>query len=115
MVAYVVTISVQELMDRINKERADAYTSGYVQGRKEAAKEAASREPEFTELIKGVKELKRYLEYKGYWKGSVNTLNKVAFQLLAEGDRHGHGLLFRRTYIDHTFANGFRFTPPPKK
>jgi hypothetical protein len=41
-------------------------------------------------------------------------LSKIAPQLLAEGDRQGHGLIFRRTYIDHAFETGFHFVIPKK-
>jgi hypothetical protein len=113
MAIQVVTIGVQELLEIINNEREQAFSSGYVRARKEL--EAVKAEPKFNELLKGVKELKRYLEYKGYWTGSVNTLNKVAPQLLSDDDRKGHTLMFRCGCIDHAFKNGFRFLPWKKR
>ncbi|HTA81308.1 MAG TPA: hypothetical protein VK783_00110 [Bacteroidia bacterium] len=113
MAIQVVTIGVQELLEIINNERAGAYSSGYIKARKEL--EAVKAEPKFSELLKGVKELKNYLEYKGYWRGSINTLNKVAPQLLEEGDRNRHSLMFRCGCIDHAFKNGFRFQAWRKK
>lgn len=109
----VVTMSVEELMGLINKEREAAYSNGYLKARKEL--ETVTNEPKFNELLKGAKELKSYLEYKGYWKGSINTLNKVASQLLEEGDKQGHILLFRCGCIDHAFQNGFRFSQVKNK
>ena len=113
MTLQVVTLSVQELLDIINSEREGAYSSGYIKAKKEL--EAVKNEPKFNEVLKGVKELRRYLEYKGYWIGSVSTLNKVANQLLEEGDRNSYTLLFRCGCIDHAFKNGFRFAPWKKK
>lgn len=113
MAIQVITIGVQELVDIINSEREHAYSKGYIQAKKEL--EAIKTEPKFNELIKGVKELRRYLEYKGYWVGSVSTLNKVANQLLEKDDRKGHTLLFRCGCIDHAFKNGFRFKAWVKK
>ncbi|MGP8214115.1 MAG: hypothetical protein ACLQQ4_00990 [Bacteroidia bacterium] len=55
------------------------------------------------------------MTYKGYFGGSVSTLSKVAPQLLDEGEKQGHGLIFRRLCIDHAFDNGFRFLSPKKK
>jgi hypothetical protein len=113
MAIQVITISVDELVGIINAERENAYSSGYIKAKKEL--EAVKAEPKFTELLKGVKELRQYLEYKGYWKGSVNTLNKIAPQLLEDGDKKGHTLFFRCTCIDHAFKNGFHFLPWKKK
>jgi hypothetical protein len=113
MAIQVVTISVEELLGIINVERESAYSNGYIKAKKEM--ETVKAEPKFTELLRGVKELRQYLMYKDYWAGSISTLSKTAPQLLAEGDRQGHGLIFRRTYIDHAFETGFRFTLPVKK
>lgn len=88
----IVTIEVSELLKLVNTERIDAYSSGYIKARKEL--DSIKAEPTFSELLKGVKELKSYLEHKGYWKGSINTLNKVAPQLLDGGEKKGHGLYF---------------------
>src|SRR5579862_474870 len=103
MTIQVVTLSTQELQSFV----ADAYMEGYLKAQREwvAEKAAHKEEPKFGEIIRGVKELRQYLIYKGYWSGSVSTLSKVAPQLLAEGDRQGHGLIFRRTCIDHSFEN----------
>ena len=109
MAIQVVTVGLEELKELINVERESAYASGYLKAKKEL--EIVKAEPKFNEVLRGVKELKHYLEYKGYWSGSVNTLNKVAPQLLDEGDKQGHRLIFRRTCIDHAYANGFRFHP----
>ena len=113
MALEIITISVQELVDIINVERENAYSSGYIKAKKEL--ETIKAEPKFNELLRGVKELKRYLEYKGYWSGSLSTLSKVAPQLLEEGDKQGHGLVFRCGCINHAFKNGFRFIPLTKK
>ncbi len=80
-----------------------------------AEKAAQKEEPKFGELIRGCKELLQYLTYKGYWRGSINTLNKSAAQLQTEDDKQGFGLIFRRGCIDYAFANGFRFVSLPKK
>jgi len=109
----VVTIGLEKLMSIINTEREDAFANGYIKAKKEL--ELVKTEPKFNEVLRGVKELKRYLEHKGYWFRSVNTLNKVAIQLLPDGEKQGHGLEFRCTCIDHAFANGFRFKKPVKK
>ena len=113
MTIQVVTLSVEELQEYIT----DAYKEGYVKAQREwdAEKEAKIKEPTFNELLRGVKELRQYLIYKGYWVGSISTLSKVAPQLLAEGDKQGHSLIFRRGCIDHDFQNGFRFKPLIKK
>lgn len=113
MAIQVVTISVEELLGIINCERENAYLNGYIKAKKEL--ETIKAEPKFSELLRGVKELRQYLIYKGYWVGSVSTLSKTAPQLLTQGDRQGHGLIFRRTYIDHLFETGFRFALPVKK
>jgi len=109
MTIQVVTISVQDLQGYI----AEAYKEGYVKAQREweAEKAAAIATPKFNEILRGVKELRQYLMFKGYWSGSVSTLSKVAPQLLADGDKQGHGLIFRCGCIDHDFANGFRFKP----
>jgi len=113
MTIQVVTLSVQELQGYV----IDAYKEGYVKAQREweAEKEAKTKEPKFNEVLRGVKELRQYLIYKGYWGGSISTLSKVAPQLLTEGDKLGHGLIFRCGCIDHDFANGFRFKPLIKK
>jgi hypothetical protein len=113
MTIQVITIGAQELQSIIS----DAYKEGYVKAQREwvAEKTAQKEEQKFGEIIRGCKELRQYLIYKAYWSGSISTLNKVAPQLVAEGDKYGHGLIFRRTYIDHEFANGFRFQKVPKK
>lgn len=113
MTIQVVTIGTQELQSIIT----DAYKEGYIKAQQEWAAEKAAQEaePKFGEIIRGCKELGQYLSYKEYWHGSLSTLSKVAPQLVAEGDKQGHGLIFRRTCIDHDFANGFRFVLPPKK
>lgn len=112
MTVQVITIGTEELKDIIT----DAYKEGYIKAQKEwdAEKAAKKEEPKFGEIIRGCKELRQYLLYKEYWVGSVSTLSKVAAQLLTEDDKYGHGLIFRRTCIDHAFANGFRFITPPK-
>ncbi len=115
MAIQLVTISVQELLGIIDDERQNAYATGYVKAKKELELEAAKAHALFNELLKGVKELKRYLEYKAYWKGSINTLYKVAYQLVENDDHQGHGLMFRCTCIDYAFNNGFHFIPPKKK
>lgn len=109
----IVVLSKQEFSEIIRAERIEAYAAGYIKAKQE--QEAVKAEPKFNEILRGVKELRMYLEYKGYWRGSINTLNKVAPQLLADGDRKGHGLIFRCTYIDHAFQNEFRFAQPEKK
>jgi hypothetical protein len=106
----IVTISVQDLLGIINNERESAYSNGYIKAKKELELEASKVVPKFNELLKGVKELRQYLVFKSYWTGSINTLNKVARQLLADGDMIGHCLVFRCTWIDHAFKGGFRFT-----
>lgn len=113
MTIQVVTLSIPELQNVI----VDAYKEGYIKAQKEweAEKTAKKEEPKFNEIIRGVKELRQYLIYKDYWAGSVSTLSKVAPQLLSEGDKQGHGLVFRRSCIDHDFQNGFRFKLPDKK
>ena len=113
MTIQVVTLSVQELQGFV----ADAYKEGYIKAQREweAEKAAEKATPKFNEILRGVKELRQYLIYKEYWSGSVSTLSKVAPQLLTEGDKQGHGLIFRRGCIDHDFQNGFRFKPLPKK
>jgi hypothetical protein len=113
MAIQILTIGVQELLEIINSERENAFCSGYVKAKKEL--DAIKTEPKFGELLKGVKELKSYLEYKAYWKGSINTLNKIAPQLLEGDDKKGHTLLFRCGCIDHAFRNGFHFEPWKKK
>jgi hypothetical protein len=108
----VITISSPELQDIISQ----AYKEGYLKAQQEYKDKAAKEnEPKFGEIIRGVKELCRYLYYKDYWKGTVSTLSKVAPQLLEEGEKQGHGLVFRRTCIDHAFERGFRFQPCNKK
>jgi hypothetical protein len=113
MTIQVVTLSTQELQGIVT----DAYKEGYIKAQREwvAEKAAQKDEPKFGEIIRGVKELRQYLIYKGFWSGSVSTLSKVAPQLLTEGDKQGHGLIFRRTCIDHDFEKGFRFKPISKK
>ena len=113
MAIQVVTIDTQDFQSII----ADAYKEGYIKAQRDRAAEKAvqKEEPKFGEIIRGCKELRQYLIYKEYWSGSVSTLSKVAPQLLAEGDKQGHGLIFRRTCIDHSFANGFRFQSLPKR
>lgn len=113
MTIQVVTVSTEELKDVI----CDAYKEGYLKAQREWVIEKASQkqEPRFGEIIRGVKELRQYLIYKDYWNGSISTLSKVAPQLTAEGDRQGHGLIFRRTYIDHSFEKGFCFQKPKRK
>ena len=113
MAIQIVTVGTQELQDIIT----DAYKEGYIKAQREwvAEKEAHKEEPKFGEIIRGVKELRQYLIYKEYWSGSVSTLSKVAPQLIAEGDKQGHGLIFRRTYVDYSFKSGFRFQQPIKK
>lgn len=109
----VITLGTQELQGIIT----DAYKEGYIKAQREWVAEKASQkeEPKFGEIIRGVKELRQYLIYKEYWNGSVSTLSKVAPQLVEEDDKQSHGLIFRRTCIDHSFGNGFRFQQPPKK
>lgn len=113
MAIQVITLETQELQGIIS----DAYKEGYVKAQREwnAEKAAQKEEPKFGEIIRGCKELRQYLIYKEYWSGSISTLSKVAPQLIAEGDKQGHGLIFRRTYIDYSFANGFQFKPLSKK
>jgi len=113
MTIQVITIGTQELQGII----ADAYKEGYVKAQREwvVEKAAQKKEPKFGEILRGCKELRQYLVFKEYWNGSVNTLSKVAPQLVAEGDKVGHGLIFRRTYVDHAFVTGFRFQMPLKK
>ena len=113
MAIQVVTLTAPELQGIIS----DAYREGYLKAQREWELESKSKqeEPKFGELIKGCKELHHYLQYKGYWKGSLSTLSKVAPQLLEKDDRQGHGLLFRRTCVDHAFKNGFRFKSPDRK
>jgi len=113
MTIQVITIGTQELQSIIS----DAYKEGYVKAQREwvAEKAAQKEEPKFGEIIRGCKELRQYLIYKEYWNGSISTLSKVAPQLVADGDKEGHGLIFRRTCIDHSFATGFRFQMLPKK
>jgi len=109
----VITLETQELQGIIS----DAYKEGYIKAQKEWVAEKAKQkeEPKFGEILRGVKELRQYLIYKEYWKGSVSTLSKVAPQLLEEGDKQGHGLIFRKGCIDHAFNNGFRFQSLNKK
>lgn len=109
----IITIEVSELLGIINIERENAYSSGYIKAKKEL--ESIKAEPKFSELLKGAKELKAYLEYKGYWKGSINTLNKIAPQLLEDEQKKGHILTFHCTCIDHAFRTGFQFQPWKKK
>lgn len=107
MAIQVVTIDTQDFQSIIT----DAYKEGYIKAQRDwAAEKAAQKEEQkFGEIIRGCKELRQYLMHKTYWVGSVSTLSKVAPQLLTDGDKLGHGLIFRRTCIDHAFANGFRF------
>ena len=109
----VVTLSVLEFQGVIT----DAYKEGYIKAQREwvAEKAAQKDEPKFGEIIRGCKELRQYLIFKGYWSGSVSTLSKVAPQLLSDGDRQGFGLIFRRGCIDHAFATGFHFQTPDRK
>ncbi len=109
----VITIGTQELQGIIS----DAYKEGYIKAQREWVAENAARkeEPKFGEILRGVKELRQYLLYKEHWKGSISTLSKVAPQLLEEGDKQGHGLIFRKGCIDHAFINGFHFKPLSKK
>lgn len=109
----VVTVGTQDFQSII----IEAYKEGYLKAQHDWLAEQAARkeEPHFREIIRGCKELRQYLLYKEYWGGSLSTLSKVAPQLLAEGDRQGHGLIFRRAYIDHAFETGFHFIIPEKK
>ena len=108
----VLTISSPELQDIIS----EAYKEGYLRAQQEFKEKAIKEnEPKFGEILRGVKELCRYLHYKDYWKGTVSTLSKVAPQLLEDEEKLGHGLVFRRTCIDHAFEMGFRFQPWNKK
>jgi len=109
----VITIDTHDFQSIIT----EAYKEGYIKAQREwvAEKAAKKTEPIFKEIIRGCKELRQYLIYKGYWSGSISTLSKVAPQLLTEGDKQGFGLVFRRGCIDHDFENGFRFLPLPKK
>ena len=109
----VVTMPVQELLGIIKSERENAYAAGYVKAKAEI--EQVKIEPKFKELLRGVKELREYLIYKGYWSGSISTLSKIAPQLLDEREKQGQRLIFRCGCIDHAFANGFRFKSPSKK
>lgn len=113
MTIQVITIGSQELEGIIS----DAYKDGYIKAQREwvAEKAVQKEEPKFGEIIRGCKELRQYLVYKEYWNGSLSTLSKVAPQLIAEGDKQGHGLLFRRTCIDYSFGNGFRFQSLPRR
>ncbi len=112
MIIQVVTLSTEEMQIVI----ADAYKEGYIKAQREweIEKSAKIEEPKFAEIIRGVKELRQYLIYKGFWSGSVSTLSKVAPQLL-ESDKKGHGLIFHRTCIDYSFSTGFQFKTPIKK
>jgi hypothetical protein len=112
MTIQVVTLSVQELQGIVT----DAYKEGYVKAQREwnAEKLAKENEPKFGEILRGVKELRQYLIYKGYWNGSLSTLSKVACQLLTDEEKQGFRLIFRRGCIDHHFANEFRFSPLKK-
>jgi hypothetical protein len=109
----VVTLGTQELQCIIS----DAYKDGYVKAQREWVAEKAKQkeEPKFGEILRGVKELRQYLMFKEYWKGSISTLSKVAPQLIEGDDKQGYGLIFRRTCIDYRFANGFRFQSLSKK
>ncbi|HTA27861.1 MAG TPA: hypothetical protein VK809_08730 [Bacteroidia bacterium] len=113
MTIQVVTIGTQDFQSIVT----DAYKEGYLKAQREwvAEKAAQKDEPKFGEILRGCKELLQYLTYKGYWRGSINTLNKYATQLVSEDDKKGFGLIFRRGCIDHDFENGFRFTVPLKK
>jgi hypothetical protein len=113
MAIQVITLETPQLQSIV----ADAYKEGYIKAQREwvAEKEAHKKEPKFGEIIRGVKELRQYLLYKEYWSGSISSLSKYAPQLLMDEEKQGHGLVFRRTYIDHTFASGFRFKPLPHK
>jgi len=113
MTIQVVTLSVQDLQGIV----ADAYKEGYVKAQREweVEKAAKKEEPKFNEVLRGVKELNQYLAYKGYWVGSVNTLNKKTVQLRALGENQGRGLVFRRGEIDHAFGTGFIFETIVKK
>jgi hypothetical protein len=108
----IVTIDSQDFQNIIT----DAYREGYLKAQREWAIEKAAQkeEPKFGEIIRGCKELWKYLTYKGYWSGSLNTLSKTAPQLLSEGDKQGFCLIFRRGCIDHAFETGFRFLTPQK-
>ncbi|MGP8216091.1 MAG: hypothetical protein ACLQQ4_11040 [Bacteroidia bacterium] len=112
MTIQVVTMSIPEMQVVVT----DAYKEGYLKAQREweAEKSAKKEEPKFGEIIRGCKELLRYLTYKEYWIGSVSTLSKVAPQLVDKDERRGHGLVFRRACIDHAFENGFRFQSPKK-
>jgi hypothetical protein len=112
MTIQVVALSVEEMQGFV----ADAYKEGYIKAQREWEKEKSAKkdEPKFSETIRGCKELRQYFIYKDYWSGSISTLSKVAPQLLLEDDKQGHGLIFRRTCIDHYFSQGFRFRQPPK-
>jgi hypothetical protein len=113
MTIQVVTLSIQEMSSYVT----EAYKEGYLKAQREwvAEKAAQKIEPIFKEIIRGCKELRQYLIYKGYWSGSVSTLSKCAPQLLSEGDKQSHGLIFRRGCIDHAFETGFRFLVPQKR
>jgi len=113
MALQVITIDTQDFQSIIT----DAYREGFLKAQRDWAAEKATQkeEPKFGEIIRGCKELRQYLIYKAYWSGSVSTLSKVAPQLVAEGDKYGHGLIFRRGCIDHAFATGFHFFNPIRK
>jgi len=113
MAIQIITLGIEDIQGVL----ADAYKEGYIKAQREWEIEKAAKKEEvkFSEIIRGVKELRQYLIHKSYWVGSVSTLSKVAPQLLLDGDRQGHSLIFRRTCIDHSFQQGFRFIQPPKK
>jgi hypothetical protein len=83
--------------------------------KKEEAEKLSKKEPEFPYVLKGVKKLNKYLNYKDYWHGSDNTLNKKTADLLILGEKQGHGLIFRQGEIDHAFQTGFAFKPVARK
>jgi hypothetical protein len=109
----IITLGIEDMQSIV----ADAYKEGYIKAQREWEIEKAAKKDEvkFSEIIRGVKELRQYLIHKSYWVGSVSTLSKVAPQLLLDGDRQGHSLIFRRTSIDYVFSIGFHFVQPPKK
>lgn len=105
MTIQVVTLSAQELQSIVT----DAYKEGYVKAQREWATEktAIKAEPKFGEILVGVKELRSYLEFKGYFKGSVSFFEKVAPQLLETNAAEKQGKRFQLKDMEKTISTTY--------
>ncbi len=96
--------------DELSSLIEDATARGYVKAYKEIeALKSIEKEPKFPRKLKGAGELCQYLEYKGYWRGSIYTLNKKTEDLRFLSESNGQGLIFDRYSIDDRFEKGFKF------